>query len=179
MTASSSRKTVVRTARSRPARAAPGIDLTLTAAVGKAYAPFLRRMLQRAASFVPDAPAELSIALVDDARMSDLHERFMNIPGPTDVLTFELDHDGRGRVVSGEVVLCVPEARRRARELGHDIRHELLLYALHGMLHLSGHDDRTDASYRRMHRAEDRILTQLGVGAVFAAGQASRGRTNR
>lgn len=112
---------------------------------------------------------ELSIALVGDAQMSQLHQRFMGIAGPTDVLTFPLEHDGRGRCVSGEVVVCVPEARRQAKERGISVEDEVLLYAVHGMLHLSGFDDRTQADYRTMHRTEDRILTQLGVGAVFHA----------
>lgn len=115
------------------------------------------------------ALAELSLALVDDERMSQLHERFMGIAGPTDVLTFELEHDRRGRVTCGEVVVCVPEARRQARKRGIALRLELLLYALHGMLHLCGFDDRTDRGFRTMHRREDDILTRLGFGPVFAA----------
>jgi probable rRNA maturation factor len=110
---------------------------------------------------------ELSVALVGDRQMSALHERFMKIKGPTDVMTFPLEHDARGRVISGEVVVCLPEARRRVRQLGTKLRDELLLYALHGMLHLSGFDDRTDRQYHRMHRMEDQILRRLGVGAVF------------
>jgi probable rRNA maturation factor len=112
--------------------------------------------------------------LVGDKTMSELHERFMNIPGPTDVLTFPLEHDARGRCVAGEVVVCVPEARRHAKERRTSVRDEVLLYAIHGMLHLSGFDDRTPSDYRTMHRTEDRILTQLGVGAVFHADQKSR-----
>jgi ssRNA-specific RNase YbeY (16S rRNA maturation enzyme) len=45
----------------------------------------------------------------------------------------------------------------------------LLLYAVHGTLHLCGHDDRTAREYRIMHRTEDDLLTRLGVGPVFAA----------
>jgi probable rRNA maturation factor len=97
-----------------------------------------------------------------------LHEEFMGVAGPTDVLTFELDHDARGRVVAGEVVVCVPYARREARRRGVAVEKELLLYALHGMLHLCGFDDRTDRDFAIMHRREDEILKKLGVGAVFA-----------
>ena len=50
------------------------------------------------------------LALVGDARMSALHEQFMGIEGPTDVLTFPIDHDPAGRVTSGEVIVCVPRA---------------------------------------------------------------------
>jgi probable rRNA maturation factor len=110
---------------------------------------------------------ELSLALVGDARMAELHERYMDIPGPTDVLTFPLDQDEHGRVTHGEVIVCVPEARRRAGEHGVPLRSELLLYGLHGMLHLCGHDDRTARGYQKMHRTEDRILTALGIGPTF------------
>ncbi len=107
--------------------------------------------------------------------MSDLHQQFLNIPGPTDVLTFPLETNKKGQPISGEIVICVPEARRRCKENGVELRQELLLYALHGLLHLCGFDDRTDRQFQRMHRMEDQILTRLGVGPVFAAISAARG----
>jgi rRNA maturation RNase YbeY len=91
----------------------------------------------------------------------------MNDPSVTDVLTFPIDVDDRGRPISGEVYVCVHEARRSARRHGTRAADEVLLYALHGMLHLCGFDDRTPAGFKRMHRTEDRILTRIGVGAVF------------
>jgi probable rRNA maturation factor len=99
--------------------------------------------------------------------MSRLHQQFMGIRGPTDVLTFELDYDSRGRVTAGEVVVNLAEARRRSSGSGVPVRPELLLYAIHGMLHLCGFDDRTDPAFRKMHRTEDDILTRLGFGPVF------------
>ena len=101
--------------------------------------------------------------------MAAIHLQFLNIPGPTDVLTFPLETNKKGQPTSGEVVICVPEARRRCKENGVEIKQELLLYALHGLLHLCGFDDRTDRQFQRMHRMEDQILTRLGVGPVFAA----------
>jgi rRNA maturation RNase YbeY len=144
-----------------------------TAAAGRAELPFLRRTLPRAVALVRRPPADVSVALVGDTRMAALHLEFLNIPGPTDVLTFELDHDRRGRCTSGEVVVCVPHARRQAKHRGLPLKHELLLYALHGVLHLSGYDDLTPAGHRKMHRAEDRILDAIGVGAVFARDRAN------
>ena len=92
----------------------------------------------------------------------------MNDQCPTDVLSFALDHDLRGEVTSGEIVINVAQALRQARRRGIAVQNELLLYGLHGMLHLKGMDDRTDSQYRAIHRLEDRILTELGVGAVFS-----------
>jgi probable rRNA maturation factor len=144
------------------------LDLSITPGPGRAFVPYLRRHLRAAHGILRPPLSQLSVALVGDRKMSDLHEQFMGIAGPTDVLTFPLDVDGRGRPVSGEVVICVPEARRRAKTEGVPVERELLLYALHGMLHLCGYDDRTDAAFKAMHRTEDHILTQLGVGPVFS-----------
>jgi rRNA maturation RNase YbeY len=148
--------------------AASRFSLSISADAGRAYVPFVRRHLRAAHRLLRPALHELSVALVGDTQMSSLHERFMDIPGPTDVLTFPLDVDARGRPVAGEVVVCVPEARRRAKEHNVPVERELLLYALHGLLHLCGYDDRTGDDFRAMHRAEDQILTRLGVGPVFA-----------
>src|SRR5687767_5733155 len=145
----------------------PPLALSITAVTGKRFVAFLRRHLLAAHRILRPPLAELSVALVGDRRMSALHAQFMGIAGPTDVLTFPLDVDRRGRVTAGEVVVCVSEAVRRARAGGEKVERELLLYALHGLLHLCGYDDRTQAGYRRMHRREDMILTQLGVGPVF------------
>jgi rRNA maturation RNase YbeY len=152
----------------RAMAAAPRFALTFTPAVGAAHVPFIRRHLRAARRILRPPLRELSVALVGDRRMSELHEQFMKVSGPTDVLTFPLDADGRGRVLSGEVVVCVPEARRQAKKRNVPVERELLLYALHGLLHLCGYDDRTDRAFRTMHRTEDRILTRLGVGPVFA-----------
>lgn len=154
-------------------------DLSIHTRVGARYVSFLKQHVRAANQWLPNPLRELSIALVNDAAMSDLHLRFMNIPGPTDVLTFPLDDR------SGEVVICLPEARRRAKEHGSAVQNELLLYAIHGMLHLCGLDDRTPTEFDRMHRSEDEILIRLGVGAVFhapketvGAGRSLPSRTN-
>lgn len=159
---------------------APALFLDVSGATGKRHVTYLRRHLRAAHAVLRPPLAELSLALVGDARMSALHARFMGIPDPTDVLTFPLDHDARGRVTAGEIVVCVPQAARRARGTGVSVERELLLYALHGLLHLCGYDDRTGPGYRRMHRREDMILTQLGVGPVFAgaASPPTVGRTS-
>jgi probable rRNA maturation factor len=161
-----------RTRRARPSSATatppPPLAIEISGRTGAAHIPYLRRNLTRAHEILRPALRELSLALVGNARMAELHEQYMNIPGPTDVLTFELDHDGRGRVTAGEVVVCVPYALREAARRGVPARDELLLYALHGMLHLCGYDDLTDRDFAKMHKREDEILNQLGIGAVFA-----------
>lgn len=146
-------------------------SLDISASTGKSHVAYLRAHLLRAREMLKTPLEELSLALVGDRRMAELHERFMNVKGPTDVLTFELEHDARGRVSAGEVIVCVPFAVRAAKKEKVPVRKELLLYALHGMLHLCGFDDRNDADFAQMHQREDEILKRLGVGAVFALGR--------
>lgn len=161
------------------ARNRPGVAVSVYATSGRQHAPFVAGKLARACALLPGCQLrELSLAMVGDVRMSALHREFMGLDEPTDVLTFPLETDARGRSLSGEIVVCVPEAQRQARARRIPLRRELLLYAIHGLLHLSGFDDRTPDEFREMHRTEDMILTRLGVGpAFFAAARPHRGRT--
>lgn len=148
------------------------LRLTITAKAGSRYAPFLKRYLQNAHRLLRKLRiglplSELNIALVGDRRMSELHEEFLNVSGPTDVLTFPLEQDKSRCTTAGEVIVCVQVAERHAKTTGVPVKLEILLYALHGMLHLCGYDDRTAAGFREMHRLEDSILSELGFGPVF------------
>jgi probable rRNA maturation factor len=115
------------------------------------------------------------VALVDDDAMDRLHRRHSGVAGTTDVLTFPAGDDPHGPV-DVDIVVCVDEARRRAAEFGHPVEREIVLYAVHGLLHCLGHDDHDEAAFERMHAEEDRILTAIGVGPVFRPdrGEAAR-----
>ena len=131
-------------------------------------AGFVRSRLRRARGMLRARVRELSVVFVGDRRMKELHRQFMGEGTTTDVLTFPLDEDGKGRALSGEVYVCIAEARRQAKLRGNPVEHEVLLYSLHGLLHLCGFDDRTEPEHRKMHRREDQILTRLGIGRVYA-----------
>ena len=104
--------------------------------------------------------AEISVALVDDATLAELHGRFLDDPSPTDVMSFDLgDSDG---VQLGEIVVSVDRARAIARERGVSAARETALYLVHGALHLLGHDDHEDADRERMRDAEAAVLERLG-----------------
>jgi probable rRNA maturation factor len=100
---------------------------------------------------------DVVVALVDDETIAGLHRRFLGMSGPTDVLSFP----------EGEIVVSAETAARQAEARGVRPLHELLLYVVHGALHLKGYDDRGAAPRARMRAAERRILRKLGVGDMF------------
>ncbi len=155
------------------------LKLSITAHAGTKHVAYLRKYLTAAWPMVEGAPKVLSVGLVGDEHMARLHKQFLKIDGPTDVLTFELDHDKNDHCTGGEVIVCVPEAERRAEELNIDPANELLLYALHGLLHLSGYDDKTPARYQAMHEREDEILTALQIGKLFHSPRTSGMRSRK
>jgi probable rRNA maturation factor len=148
--------------------AALSVQLTISAASERRALPTIHRTILAAHKLLGSPLTELSIAIVRAKKMASLHKTWLKQPGATDVLTFELEHDRRGRVVSGEIVICSAVARQNARKMGHSVTDELVLYALHGLLHLCGFDDRTAAAFAAMHAKEDEILSRLGIGPVFS-----------
>lgn len=137
-------------------------------------AGWLDEHLQRAARLAGVASGSLSVTLIDDAEMTRLHAEYCDDPTTTDVLTFDLREPGQpASRIEGDLAVCRDEAERQSAARGHDARTELLLYAVHGLLHLLGEDDHAPEDYQRMHQREDELLTALGFGPVFKSGAAT------
>lgn len=94
----------------------------------------------------------LSLALVDDERITSLNARLLGRDNPTDVIAFEADEG------EGEVIVSVDTAQRQAVEEGHSLMTELRFLIAHGVLHVLGHDDSDEMSRDRMLRRQDEIL---------------------
>ncbi len=109
--------------------------------------------------------SELSIQLVGTDVMTDLHVRFMDEPGPTDVLSFPMDELRPGREgevpepgLLGDIVLCPDVAASQARTAGHSTHEELLLLTTHGILHLLGYDHAEPEEEKEMFALQRRLL---------------------
>lgn len=112
------------------------------------------------------ARGAVTIALVGDARVQALNRRFLGKDRPTDVLSFpagddDLDREGGGRRLLGEIVIAAGVARRQAAAAGHAVQTELRVLALHGLLHLLGHDHETDDG--AMAHLELRLRRKAGL----------------
>lgn len=121
--------------------------------------------------------AELSVQLVTLDVMEDLHERWMDLPGPTDVMAFPMDElDTRrpdapemsGPALLGDVVLCPAFAKDQARKAGHSLGAELHLLTVHGVLHLLGYDHAEPDEEREMFGLQNRILEEYDRAVVAA-----------
>ena len=108
--------------------------------------------LQRLAAFVLESlhvhpNTELGVLLVDEAAIERLHVQWMDLPGPTDVLSFPMDELRPGRVdaqtpagLLGDIVICPQVAEVQAEAAGHSLQQEISVLLTHGMLHLLGFD---------------------------------------
>ena len=108
--------------------------------------------------------ASVGVVLGDHALVHDLNREWLGHDYPTDVVSFVLDEDARARdALDGEVYVDLDTAAERAPEFGATMEHEALRYVAHGVLHLAGHDDATDAQRDAMRALEDRYLDAAGV----------------
>ncbi|MGQ0479920.1 MAG: rRNA maturation RNase YbeY [Pseudonocardia sp.] len=113
--------------------------------------------------------AELSVLLVELEVMAELHQRWLELPGPTDVMSFPMDElDATRRPDSlddpesilGDVVLCPAFARDQARKAGHSLAAELELLTVHGVLHLLGYDHAEPDEERDMFGLQKQLLAR-------------------
>ncbi|HEV3272445.1 MAG TPA: rRNA maturation RNase YbeY [Candidatus Methylacidiphilales bacterium] len=119
--------------------------------------PLLRRLKSSLPLLPRPLPADLSaihVVLVDRATIARVHGDFLGDPTETDVITFPY----------GEILVCPAVARDHAGAHGLEPDREVLLYALHGLLHLAGYDDMTPASAKKMAAAQSRLLKRILAG---------------
>lgn len=107
------------------------------------------------------AQASISLAVVDDAHIHELNRAHLDHDYATDVLSFLLGHTDAG--LEGEIIVSADTAAASAPRFGWTAADELLLYAIHGALHLVGYDDLTPAAQGDMRRQEAAILSRFGL----------------
>ncbi|CAB4610179.1 MAG: rRNA maturation RNase YbeY [Actinobacteria bacterium] len=111
----------------------------------------------------PDS--DLSITLVNEDEITKLHVQWMDLPGPTDVLSFPMDElkpfsasDGPGIV--GDIVICPQFAEKQA--VSHSLADEIYLLTVHGVLHLLGFDHAEPEEHKVMFALQDKTLAEWG-----------------
>jgi probable rRNA maturation factor len=112
--------------------------------------------------------AELSVLLVDPGTIAVLHEKWLDLPGPTDVMSFPMDELRPGREgapsgpgLVGDVVICPEVAAAQAVTAGHSTAEEVLLLLVHGCLHLLGYDHAEPEDETQMFALQRRLLLEF------------------
>lgn len=98
---------------------------------------------------------EIEINLVSDETIGAVHAEFMDDPDPTDVITFQ----------HGEIFVSLDTARREGPVNGLEFQEEVLLYVIHGLLHLNGYTDLSEPERTDMHTRQESILRRVLAGA--------------
>ena len=122
--------------------------------------------LREALDHITQSVVRVSLLIVDEQRMRDLHRQHMGVDKTTDVLAFPASDSGDA--IDADIALCIDEAQRQAEHRNHPLVHELLLYALHGLLHCAGFDDHNQTDYEAMHAEENRIFRLIGLEPIFS-----------
>ncbi len=107
------------------------------------------------------AIAEVDLAVVNRDEITSLNRRYLRHAGPTDVLSFDLsDADREG--ICAQVIICGDLAAAQAPEHGLTPQRELMVYVIHGLLHLMGYEDDSVCGAARMHARQDELLEAFG-----------------
>ena len=106
---------------------------------------------------------EVSLLLTSDREIRKLNQKYRKENRPTDVLSFAQEENTKSgkRQLLGDIVISVPTARRQAKRAGHDLEQECNLLAVHGLLHLLGHDHARASQARKMFSLQTRILRKV------------------
>ena len=104
---------------------------------------------------------DLNISFVEDDYMTELHIKWMDEPGTTDVLSFPMDMpEEPGEVVTlGDIVISPVVAAAQAPTQGHSTEHEIFILATHGLLHIIGYDHADKADEKIMFELQEKIVT--------------------
>lgn len=108
---------------------------------------------------------DLDVLLVDEEEMTQLHVKWMDEPGPTDVLTFPMDEirpKSPEPGILGDIVLCPQVAIRQAESAGHSFTHEISILGVHGLLHIVGYDHVSKEDESEMFALQESLVARWG-----------------
>jgi probable rRNA maturation factor len=135
------------------------VDFTVTASHHIPDHDRLRTLLNFAAAR-ESLSGEVGIWLCTDDEIADLHLRYLDVAGPTDVITFPGDQADEHPYL-GDIAVSVDTAAEQARDAGHDPEREVAYLCLHGLLHLAGYDDMTDDGRDQMIDRQEALLSEF------------------
>ena len=115
-----------------------------------------------------ESGVDMSITCVNEAEMTALHIQWMDLDGPTDVMSFPMDEITPGTPkqpvthgILGDIVLCTAVAQKQAENAGHSLDDELCQLTTHGFLHLLGYDHQAQTERTQMFKLQENLLSEF------------------
>jgi len=121
----------------------------------------LKNLVKKICNFLNLNKGYLSLVFADNEVVKELNRRYLKKNNPTDVLAFDLTDNFQPQELSAEVIISVEKAEENSKIFSTDLREELLLYIIHGLLHLSGFEDKTSLQKKEMRKKEKEIVVYL------------------
>ena len=112
---------------------------------------FLERVAEKTLKILRVKIPEISIVLVGDAKIKELNRKYRKKNKVTDVLAFDY----------GEILICLPQAKRQAKRLGHSLKKELGILLIHGILHIAGYKDKTKKDFDKTTKKQNEIWRKI------------------
>jgi len=128
--------------------------------------PDLERIREVCGLILADAgivSGRIAVVLVDNETIQQYNRDFLKHDFPTDVISFPLEERLEQGYIEGEILVSTETAKERAAEFEWTEEEEMLLYAVHGILHLTGYDDTTPEKRTVMHQKEAEYLRRIGI----------------
>lgn len=116
--------------------------------------------VQAAAALGRCHQCQVGVRVSGDAAIHEINRQFLQHDYPTDVISFP--YNWQPPEVEGELVVSIETAARQATQVGWSVAQELMLYVIHGTLHLVGYDDGSEEQKREMRAAEQEALLTIG-----------------
>jgi len=115
------------------------------------YKKFLEKIAKKVLKILGIKIPEISIVLLGDAEIRAINKKYRKTNRVTDVLAFDY----------GEIIICLPQAKKQAKELGHSLKEELATLLIHGILHLAGYNNETKKDFNRMLKRQNKIFKEV------------------
>jgi len=112
---------------------------------------FLEKIAEKTLKILKVKIPEISIVLVGDAKIKALNKKYRKSNKVTDVLVFDY----------GEIFICLPQAKKQAKKLGHSLKKELAILLIHAILHLVGYKDKTKKDLNKMLKKQEEICQKI------------------
>lgn len=112
---------------------------------------FLEKVAKQTFKILKIKLPEVSLAIVGNAKIKEINKKYRKKNKVTDVLSFDY----------GEIFICLPQAKKQAKQLNHPFKKELAILLIHGILHLAGYKDETKKDYKNLLRKEKEVCQKI------------------